>query len=530
MATAIDLYNQGQYEEIWKKYCGFIDLDLDQFMRIQTRLLQEQLELLGDSRIGMELFDGRAPLSVEEFRDSVPLTTYADYAPYFDNQKEGMLPVAPRWWLHTSGRSGEYAHKWVPYTPQMAQRLGEVVTALFIFASCSGRGDFPFEPGDRMLYTMAPFPYMSGGVARAVLEEFPFTMLPPLEQAEEMGFGERIELGLQMALRDGMEAFNAIAVILVRIGERFSSGAGSGKVSSAMLHPKVIARLLRGWVRSRLDGRRVLLPKDLWTVKGIATGGTDTQVFKDKVKEMWGKEPIEAYGCTEAGVFALQNWKGGAMTLLPDVDFLEFIPTDERERNEADPTYQPQTLLLDEVEAGGIYEAVITNFYGGAYTRYRTGDLLEVTALQDVETGIGLPQFVFYSKSKDIIDLGSLCRLTERTIWRAIEAAGISYADWIALKMHSENAPLLQLHIEFSDGDGDPAGARRRIHESLCELDRSYAETEELLGMRPLRVDALPPGTFKHYTAVQQERGADLAHLKPPHMNPSEEQLKLLLA
>lgn len=530
MATAFELYTQGQYEEIWRKYCGFVDLDLDQFMRIQTRLLEEQLKLLGASRIGQDFFGGRTPQNVDEFRKTVRLTTYADYASYFDEQREDMLPVKPRWWLHTSGRSGEYRFKLVPYTPQMVRRLGEVVTALFIFASCSGRGDFPFEPGDRMLYTMAPFPYMSGGVARAVLEEFPFAMLPPLEQAESMDFEERIERGLEMALKDGMEAFNAIAVVLVKIGERFAEGAGRKRLSSTLLHPKVLARLLRGWVRARLDGRRALLPKDLWSVKGVATGGTDTQVFRDKIKEMWGREPIEAYGCTEGGLFALQNWDGGAMTLIPDISFLEFIPTGEREKFEVDPSYRPTTLLLDEVQAGEVYEVVVTNFAGGAYTRYRTGDLLQVTGLGDDDLGIGLPQFVFYAKTRDVIDLGSFCRLTERTIWQAIEGSGARYVDWFAAKTYSEDAPLLELHIEFVDGHGDLAEVGAAIHQNLCAMDQPYADLEGMLGIHPLRIRPLSSGAFKRYREVQQERGADLAHLKPPHMSPSDSQLELLLS
>ena len=87
----------------------------------------------------------------------------------------------------------------------------------------------------------------------------------------------------------------------------------------------------------------------------------------------WGRDPVEAYGCTEAGLFALQPWANRGLVFLPHLDFLEFIPMDEFARNEADPTYQPRTVLMDEVEVDGIYEVVITNFYGGAYTRYRVG-------------------------------------------------------------------------------------------------------------------------------------------------------------
>jgi hypothetical protein len=247
---------------------------------------------------------------------------------------------------------------------------------------------------------------------------------------------------------------------------------------------------------------------------------------------MWGRQPIEAYGCTESGLFALQLWNGKGMTLQPDISFLEFIPLAECERNQAEPSYSPQTLLLDEVEVGGVYEVVTTNFLGGVYTRYRTHDLLRVMSLEDDETDVHLPQVLFYSKFGGLIDLGSLCRLTEATIWNAIEMSGIGYNDWVATKEFEDEGPVLKLHLEpASEAAGlDLAEAHRRIHLALCELDQPYADLEGILGTNPLRVASLPRGAFGHYYEIQMQRGADLAHLKPPHMRPTEAQLSLLMA
>jgi len=44
-----------------------------------------------------------------------------------------------------------------------------------------------------------------------------------------------------------------------------------------------------------------------------------------------------------------------------------------------------------------------------------------------------------------------------------------------------------------------------------------------------VNVTLLPSGTFADYTARRQAEGADLAHLKPPHVNPSEKVLSGLL-
>jgi hypothetical protein len=50
-----------------------------------------------------------------------------------------------------------------------------------------------------------------------------------------------------------------------------------------------------------------------------------------------------------------------------------------------------------------------------------------------------------------------------------------------------------------------------------------------MLGIHPLRVSRLVNGTFRRYQEYQQRQGADMAHMKPPHMSPSEEQMKILL-
>ena len=34
-----------QYKEIWQQYCGFLDLSMDGYMKIQRRLMEEQIRL-----------------------------------------------------------------------------------------------------------------------------------------------------------------------------------------------------------------------------------------------------------------------------------------------------------------------------------------------------------------------------------------------------------------------------------------------------------------------------------------------------
>ena len=52
---------------------------------------------------------------------------------------------------------------------------------------------------------------------------------------------------------------------------------------------------------------------------------------------------------------------------------------------------------------------------------------------------------------------------------------------------------------------------------------------KEMLGIEPVAVTLLPAGSFDAYMKEKVEAGADLAHLKPAHMKPSEDVLKKLL-
>jgi phenylacetate-coenzyme A ligase PaaK-like adenylate-forming protein len=289
-------------------------------------------------------------------------------------------------------------------------------------------------------------------------------------------------------------------------------------------------RFARALVRSRLAGRRYLLPKDLWAVKCLATGGTDTALFRSQIEEDWGKTPIEAYGATELlGLLSIQSWNAKGLTFFPDANFIEFLPEEQSDRCREDPDYRPHTILLDQVKAGERYELVITNLMGGILVRYLMGDLIEITSLEDEEVGIALPQMVFHSRVDDIVDLAGFTRLTERDIWQAIEQAGVDYVDWTARKEYSGQKPVLHLFIEL-DPVKDEEEVRHAILSKLRKIHKPLSDLESMLGIDPLKLTLLPAGSFAQYSQARQREGADLAHLKPPHMNASDKVIEMLLS
>ncbi|MDP2718445.1 MAG: GH3 auxin-responsive promoter family protein, partial [Dehalococcoidia bacterium] len=105
-------------EELWKRYCGFLDLSIGEFMDIQKELLTDQIERVAESVLGRKIMNNHKPKTIEEFRETVPLTTYDDYEPYLSEKQDSSLAVKPEYWCHSSGRGGNF--KWLPVNTETA--------------------------------------------------------------------------------------------------------------------------------------------------------------------------------------------------------------------------------------------------------------------------------------------------------------------------------------------------------------------------------------------------------------------------
>jgi hypothetical protein len=531
-STTGDLLSKGRHQEVWDRYCGFLDFDVSQYMSVQNHLLAEQLELFAPSELGRAMFRGAKPRNIHELREVAPLTTYSDYVSTLGERNEDVLPVKPKIWIRTSGRSGYYSTKWVPFTEAGARAAGIAAAAPVLAGAAKRKGDVRMKPDDVLLHTVAPAPYASGALFGPTLSaELPIRWIPSLEVGDAMPFQERIQLGFRMAMRDGIDYFFGIGSVLARIGEMLSQGIprGGQGMPPEMKNAKAISRIIRGVVRSKL-ARRPLYPKDLWRPKAILAGGGDAAAYADAIEMYWGIRPTDIYGSTEYGAGATQIWTHAGLTLFPFTNFWEFIPYDEHLRAREDPQYQPRTVLFDELKTG-IYEIVGTNFHGGALVRYRIGDLFNFISLEDKEAGVKLPQFVFETRGDDVLDIAGFTRLTEKTFIMALADASIRWEDWCVVKEVGPQGSRLHFYLEpkrqashISESD-----VAHDLHEALKRADADYRSLEEMLQVRPISVTLIEPGSFQRYMLKQQERGADLGHLKVPRMQPGERQLADLL-
>ena len=149
-------------KEIWDEYCGFLELSMDEYMEIQQKLLKEQLEIFSNCDLGQRFLKGKMPKTVEEFRQMIPITTYYDYYDILLNKQNEKLPSVPEVWLKTTWESGERTEKWAPYSKKMLDTFRKNIIAAMMLSTSMKKGDFHVKPDFKVLYALAPLPYITG--------------------------------------------------------------------------------------------------------------------------------------------------------------------------------------------------------------------------------------------------------------------------------------------------------------------------------------------------------------------------------
>lgn len=494
-------------EKIWQEYCGFIDLDTDAYMDIQNRLMSEQLRVWSESGLGKSLLKGKSYKTIDDFRDNFPLTTYDDYADILLAKKKEMLPGEPVIWIQTTWEGGIKPIKVAPYTRSMLDTYRHNLSALTILISAKQKGQINVKKGDRVLYGGAPLPYMTGLIPSLLDEDIDFQWLPS-NDASIGSFSKRIKQGFKMALSGGVDYFFANAAVANYITESFSAMTGGGSAKSGesssskfSISPKIAFKFLKAKYNAGKEGRQIY-PKDIFDIKGFVCTGADASHYRKRLTEAWGIEPIEIAAGTEATCIGSESLLKRGMTLFPDACFYEFIPEQEYMRNLNDPSYKPQTVLMNEVVEGGNYEIVLSVLHGGAFMRYRIGDVYHCVSASP--TG-ELPRFTFYDRVPSIIDIASFTRITEAAVAETVRLSKLGIDDWIVRKEFDKNDnPYMHMYIEISEEAQESDVISKRVltdHLSTYfkAFDSDYDDLKKLLNMEPLKITVLKHGTIKAY-------------------------------
>lgn len=505
--------------QLWGEYCGYLDLSLKDYMFMQHRLLQEQLTCWCGSGLGKRLLNGKRPENFEQLREMLPLTSYTDYADTLLAKRAEQLPGQPVIWIQTTWEGGLRPTKVAPYTREMLDTYRHNLCTLTMLCTSREKGQFSVHKGDRVLYGGAPLPYATGLMPSLLGEDIRFDWLPNNRQSASASFSQRIKNGFAQGLTGGIDYFFGMGAVANFITERFS-GMGSGGSAARTISPMIAARYVKAKYFCRRDGRG-LQPKDLFHIKGFVYTGPDSRCYREALTAAWGVSPIEIAAGTESTCIAAEDWNRNGMVFFPNACFYEFIPEAEMLRSLADSEYEPRTCLMDEVTAGEQYELVISVFHGGAFMRYRIGDVYRCVSAGQNE----LPRFYFQDRIPSVIDIAGFTRITEASVQQVLQLSKLPISAWFARKEYdAQNRPFLHMFVEIPPSEQQMAAASKQVltdHLSAYfrYFDSDYADLKKLLSIEPLQIDILKYGVI---SAFQQKSERTILRINPSSLDVNE--------
>lgn len=246
--------------------------------------------------------------------------------------------------------------------------------------------------------------------------------------------------------------------------------------------PQLARRIEEG---IRADG--VLLPKHFWRPAFLAnwTGGT-LKLYLPRLRELFGEVPIRDIGLLASeGRFSIPMVDETPAGLAEVTgNFFEFIPADQHDAE------RPDTLPAADVQIGGEYFLVVTNFAG--LWRYCIDDRVRITDRR----GSG-PMFEFLCRGVSTANITGE-KITEYQVVEAMRCATAGRQgriDRFVVQGRFAATPYYQVRFEPVDGL-DPADVARRFEAALRELNVEYESKRSSERLGPARAVVLPPGTL----------------------------------
>jgi hypothetical protein len=322
-----------------------------------------------------------------------------------------------------------------------------------------------------------------------------------------MSFSERNKKGFQLGIQKDINLFFGLSSVAYYISKNLAGMVNkkrSSKIKSLLrMSPRIALRSLLAAYRCRRD-EVDLKPKDIFKLKGFVCAGTDSSCYKDALEDLWGLRPLEIAAGTETTCLGTETWARNGLYFFPDACFYEFIPESEMKLNLANPNYTPRTYFMNEVVPHQNYELVVTVLKGGAFARYRVGDVYRCLGVDPEQSA--LPRFAYLDRVPTVIDIAGFTRITEACIVDVIRLSGLPIAGWVAAKEYTcDNMPFLHMYVEICEGVQDTQALNKQVlteHLSVYfkYFDSDYHDLKKLLGIEPLVVTILKEGTFAAYS------------------------------
>ena len=456
--------------------------DIDLFRKYPHEVQEELFQGLISKAKGTEwgrkygYADG---LSVREFQERVPISTYEQLYPYIERVMKGeqnlLWPSKIEWFAKSSGTTNARS-KFIPVSPESLEdchyKGGKDMLSIYVnlypeTKLFTGKG--LSIGGSHQPSELNP-KVSCGDVSAVIMQNLPIwaeaIRTPPLKIALMDKWEEKIEKMVEVTVQENVTSLSGVPtwtyVLLKRILEV------TGK-----------SHILEVWPNLELF------------THGAVAFGPYRKLFREIIPS--GKmNYLEVYNASE-GFFGIQDQFGTEDEMLLMLDYgvyYEFIPMDQFEEE------QPETLTLDQVELGKNYALVISTNAG--LWRYKIGDTIRFTNLSPYRIKIsGRTKHFINAFGEEVI-----VENAESAITKACQVTDAVITNFTAAPVYMESGKRggHEWLIEFEKEPNNLKQFTKVLDSSLREINSDYdAKRQNDIALQEPIVHAAPKGTFMNW-------------------------------
>jgi hypothetical protein len=483
--------------------------DIDLFRKYPHEVQQELfLELINKAK-GTEWgkkYGYQDGLSVREFQERVPITTYEELYPYIERVMKGeqniLWPSKVEWFAKSSGTTNARS-KYIPVSPESLEdchyKGGKDMLSIYVnlypeTKLFTGKG---LSIGGSHRPSELNAKVNCGDVSAVIMQNLPIwaeaIRTPPLKIALMDKWEEKIEKMVEVTVQENVTSLSGVPtwtyILLKRILEV------TGKDNILDVWPNL----------------------ELFT-HGAVAFGPYREMFRDIIPSA-KMNYLEVYNASE-GFFGIQDQEGTEDEMLLMLDYgiyYEFIPMDQFEEE------QPTTLTLDQVELGKNYAIVISTNAG--LWRYKIGDTIRFTSLDPYRIKIsGRTKHFINAFGEEVI-----VENAETAITKACQATGAIISNFTAAPVYMESGKRggHEWLIEFEREPNNLEQFTKILDETLREVNSDYdAKRQNDIALQEPIVHVAPKGTFVNWL---RDKGKLGGQNKIPRLSNTREYLEEML-
>lgn len=418
--------------------------------------------------------------TVADFRKNVGIADYEDLKPYIEKVKKGQRNIlwtdTPLYFAKTSGTTS--GSKYIPISKEgMPYQIGAAQSAIFHYINQKNNSDFVsgkmiFLQGSPELEEINGIQTgrLSGIVAHHIPNYLQKNRLPSLKTNLIEDWETKVDEIVKETEKENMTLISGIPPWLI------------------MYFEKLIER----------NGKKIteLFPN----LQLIITGGVNYEPYREKMKELLGKEvdTIQTFPASE-GFFAFQDdyQHEGLLLLTNHGIFYEFVPLEEYGKPDA------KRLTLKDVELHKDYALILTTNSG--LWAYSIGDVVRFISKNPYRIAVSGRTKHFTSAFGEHVIAFEVEEAMKATVEKF--AAQITEFHLAPQVNPTEGLPYHEWFIEFEKEPENIEDFRKNLDDEMRKRNTYYDDLISGTILKPLVISKLKRNAFQDYAKSEGKLG-----------------------